>query len=174
MRQQPQAARPGHAQLREHLRDLPPKGQVLATPDLNADAQAAIPNISASYITLVLPFMEQTVIYNQINLNLAASDTATSRLCTGPGAIHSGYNSVYSAAINSLLCPSSPGPATINYFNALLGALWRRRRRRLHSRCTGPDRQCHEPQSAPDPDLGTDRLLPDPRPAQHGASRPPA
>src|ERR1700678_2283449 len=37
---------------------LPPKGQVLATPDLNVDAQAAIPNISASYLTLVLPFME--------------------------------------------------------------------------------------------------------------------
>jgi prepilin-type N-terminal cleavage/methylation domain-containing protein/prepilin-type processing-associated H-X9-DG protein len=100
---------------------LPPKGQILPTPDLNADAQAAIPNCSASYITLVLPFMEQTVIYNQINLYQAASDTANIPICTGPGAIHSGFNSVYSAAIGSLLCPSSPGPATINYFNAFWG-----------------------------------------------------
>ena len=34
---------------------LPPKGQLLATPDLNADAQAAIPTVSASYLTLILP-----------------------------------------------------------------------------------------------------------------------
>ena len=61
------------------------------------------------------------MIYNQINLYQAASDTANIPLCTGPGAIHSGYNSVYSAAIGSLLCPSSPGPATINYFNAFWG-----------------------------------------------------
>ena len=100
---------------------LPPKGQVLATPDLNVDAQAAIPYISASYITLILPYMEQSVIYNQINLIQAASDTANIPPCTGPGAIHSGNNSVYSVAIGSLLCPSSPGPATINYFNAFWG-----------------------------------------------------
>jgi prepilin-type N-terminal cleavage/methylation domain-containing protein/prepilin-type processing-associated H-X9-DG protein len=100
---------------------LPPKGQVLATPDLNVDAQAAIPNISASYITLVLPFMEQTVIFNQINLYQAASDTGNIPPCTGPGAIHSGNNSVYSAAIGSLICPSSPGPAKMNYFNAYWG-----------------------------------------------------
>ena len=35
--------------------------------------------------------------------------------------MHSGTNSVYSAAINSFLCPSSPGPATINYFNTFWG-----------------------------------------------------
>ncbi len=97
---------------------LPPKGQVLSTPDPNVDAQAAIPNVSASYITLILPYMEQSVIYNQINLNLATSDTANIPPSTG---IHSGLNSVYSVAINSLICPSSPGPATINYFNAYWG-----------------------------------------------------
>src|SRR5271170_1406758 len=48
---------------------LPPKGQLLSTPDLNADAQAAIPNVSASYLTLILPYMDQTVLYNQINLS---------------------------------------------------------------------------------------------------------
>jgi prepilin-type N-terminal cleavage/methylation domain-containing protein/prepilin-type processing-associated H-X9-DG protein len=100
---------------------LPPKGQLLATPDLNADAQAAIPTVSASYLTLILPYMDQTVIYNQINLSQAASDTANIPPCTGPGALHSGTNSVYSAAINIFLCPSSPGPATINYYNTFWG-----------------------------------------------------
>ena len=147
---------------------LPPKGQVLATPDPNADAQAAIPNISASYLTLVLPYMEQTVIYNQINLYQAASDTANIPPCTGPGAIHSGTNSVYSAAITALLCPSSPGPATINYFNAFWGPYGDGGGDTCTPGASGSDRQCHEPQSAPDPDLGTDRLLPDPRLAQHG------
>ncbi len=101
--------------------NLPPKGQVLSTPDLNADAQAAIPTVSASYITLILPYMEQSIIYNQINFFEAASNTANIPPCTGAGAIHSGNNSVYSVAIGSLLCPSSPGPATINYFNAYWG-----------------------------------------------------
>ncbi len=100
---------------------LPPKGLVLPTPDPNADAQAAIPNIAASYLTLILPYMEQTTIFNQINLSQAASDTANIPPCTGPGALHSGTNSVYSAAISTFLCPSSPGPATINYYNAFWG-----------------------------------------------------
>src|SRR5215470_17158999 len=56
---------------------LPPKGMPvnqsnLTATDPNADAQAAIPDISASYLTAILPYMDQTVIYNQINLNLAA------------------------------------------------------------------------------------------------------
>ncbi len=89
--------------------------------DPNADAQAAIPGISASYLTMLLPYLEQTVIYNQINLNLAASDTANIPPTTGPGAIHSGYNSVYSTAINAFICPSSAGPPTINYFNTFWG-----------------------------------------------------
>src|SRR5262249_10308235 len=85
------------------------------------DAQSASPNISASYLTAILPYMDQAVIYNQINLNLAASDTMNIPPCTGSGAIHSGFNSVYSVAISTLLCPSSPGPATMNYFNAFWG-----------------------------------------------------
>ncbi len=100
---------------------LPPKGQLLQAPDLNVDAQAAIPNVSASYITLLLPYMEQSNVYNQINLSQATSNTANFPPATGSNAQHSGTNSVYSIAISSLLCPSSPGPATINYYNAYWG-----------------------------------------------------
>jgi prepilin-type N-terminal cleavage/methylation domain-containing protein/prepilin-type processing-associated H-X9-DG protein len=91
--------------------------------DPNVDAQAATPNIAASYLTVILPYMEQTVIYNQINLTtgVAASDTVNIPPTTGAGAIHSGFNSVYSTAINTFICPSSPGPPTINYFNCFWG-----------------------------------------------------
>jgi prepilin-type N-terminal cleavage/methylation domain-containing protein/prepilin-type processing-associated H-X9-DG protein len=100
---------------------LPSDSLRLATADPNLDAQAAIPTIAASYLTQILPFMEQSNIYNQINLSLAASDTANIPPCTGPGALHSGNNSAYSMAISAFLCPSSPGPSTMNYYNAFWG-----------------------------------------------------
>jgi prepilin-type N-terminal cleavage/methylation domain-containing protein/prepilin-type processing-associated H-X9-DG protein len=100
---------------------LPSDGLRLTTPDLNPDAQAAIPTVAASYLTQILPYMDQANIYNQINLNLAAADTANIPLCTGPGALHSGNNSAYSTAINVFLCPSSPGPSTMNYYNTFWG-----------------------------------------------------
>ncbi len=112
---------------------------------------------------MILPYMEQTVIYNQINLSPAASDTVNIPPCVGSGALHSGLNSVYSVAINAFLCPSSPGSADDQLLQHLLGSVRRRRRRRLHAGRAGTDRQRIEPQSAPDPDLGPDRLLPDPR-----------
>ncbi len=100
---------------------LPSDGLRLAAPDLNPNAQAAIPTVAASYLTQILPYMDQAIIFNQINVNMAASDTANIPPCTGPGALHSGNNSVYSAAISVFLCPSSPGPATINYYNTYWG-----------------------------------------------------
>jgi prepilin-type N-terminal cleavage/methylation domain-containing protein/prepilin-type processing-associated H-X9-DG protein len=107
---------------------LPPKAMPVNQTNWNAtdpdvNAQAAMPNIAASYLTVILPYLEQTVIYNQINLSpgVAAADTMNIPVCTGSGAIHSGYASVYSAAINTFICPSSPGPPTINYYNAFWG-----------------------------------------------------
>ena len=41
---------------------LPSDGLRLAIADLNLDAQAAIPTVAASYLTQILPFMEQTMI----------------------------------------------------------------------------------------------------------------
>src|SRR6516165_3450962 len=51
--------------------------------DPNVDAQAAMPNIATSYLTLILPYTDQTVIYNQINLSVgvAASDTMNIPVC---------------------------------------------------------------------------------------------
>jgi prepilin-type N-terminal cleavage/methylation domain-containing protein/prepilin-type processing-associated H-X9-DG protein len=97
---------------------LPAKVLRIPVADPNADAQAALPTVAASYLTQILPYMDQSVIYNQINLYQAASDTANIPPSTG---LHSGLNSVYSVAINTFLCPSSPGPATINYYNTFWG-----------------------------------------------------
>jgi prepilin-type N-terminal cleavage/methylation domain-containing protein len=63
---------------------LPPKSLRLATADPNTDAQAAVPTVAASYLTQILPYMEQSVVYNQINFSQAASNTANIPLCTGP------------------------------------------------------------------------------------------
>jgi prepilin-type N-terminal cleavage/methylation domain-containing protein/prepilin-type processing-associated H-X9-DG protein len=91
--------------------------------DPNMDAQYAMPGVSASYLTQILPYMDQSVMYNAINLTpgVAAADTMNIPPCTGSGAIHSGLNSVYSAAISVFLCPSCPAPPTVNYFNCFWG-----------------------------------------------------
>jgi prepilin-type N-terminal cleavage/methylation domain-containing protein/prepilin-type processing-associated H-X9-DG protein len=90
----------------------------LPTPDPNADAQAAIPDCAASYLTQLLPYLEQTNVYNQINLSLSAFNTANIPVSTG---MHSGTNSAYMTVINAFICPSSPGPGSINYYNANWG-----------------------------------------------------
>jgi prepilin-type N-terminal cleavage/methylation domain-containing protein/prepilin-type processing-associated H-X9-DG protein len=100
---------------------LPPDALKLAVADPNPDAQAAIPVNAASFLTQLLPYLEQGNIYNQINVNLSVFDTANIPPCTGPGALHSGNNSVYMTAINAFLCPSTPSAPTVNYYNANWG-----------------------------------------------------
>ena len=100
---------------------LPSDQMQLPTPDLNVDAQAAIPQDCASYLTQLLPYLEQNNIYNLINISQSTFDTANIPPCTGPGAIHSGTNSAYSVVINGFLCPSTPSAPTVNYFNACWG-----------------------------------------------------
>jgi prepilin-type N-terminal cleavage/methylation domain-containing protein/prepilin-type processing-associated H-X9-DG protein len=100
---------------------LPSDQQQLAKPDLNVDAQAAIPQDCASYLTQLLPYLEQNNIYNLINISQSTFNTANIPPCTGPGALHSGTNSAYSAVINGFLCPSTPSAPTVNYYNACWG-----------------------------------------------------
>ena len=64
-------------------------------------------------LTLILPYMEQQNIYNQINLSLSCFDQLNVPPAVGgsgglfPGV---GQNSVYSIAIAAFICPSDPGP----------------------------------------------------------------
>jgi prepilin-type N-terminal cleavage/methylation domain-containing protein/prepilin-type processing-associated H-X9-DG protein len=100
---------------------LPPDAMKLAVPDLNPDAQAAIPNDCASYLTQLLPYLEQNNVYNLINISQSTFNTANIPPCTGPGALHSGTNSAYSTVINGFLCPSTPAPPSVNYYNCNWG-----------------------------------------------------
>jgi prepilin-type N-terminal cleavage/methylation domain-containing protein/prepilin-type processing-associated H-X9-DG protein len=100
---------------------LPPDAMKLAVPDPNPDAQAAIPNDCASFLTQLLPYLEQNNVYNMINISVSTFNTANIPPCTGPGALHSGTNSAYSTSINAFLCPSSPAPPTVNYYNCNWG-----------------------------------------------------
>ena len=102
-------------------RQLPPDAMKLAQPDLNVDAQAGIPIDCASYLTQLLPFLEQNNVYNNINISQSTFNTANLPPCTGPGALHSGLNTAYSSVISAFLCPSTPSNPTVNYFNCCWG-----------------------------------------------------
>ncbi len=119
---------------------LPPKGLVLPASDPNVDAQAAIPNIAASYLTQILPYLEQSVIYNQINLSQAASDTANIPPSTGTGAHALGHELGVLGRDQCLPLPVVAGSADDQLLQHLLGSVRRRRRRRLHARRTRADR----------------------------------
>ncbi len=90
----------------------------LAQADPNTDAQAAVPTAAGSYLMQLLPYLEQSNVYNLINISQSTFNTANIPVSSG---MHSGTNTAYSIAINAFLCPSSPGPATINYYNANWG-----------------------------------------------------
>jgi prepilin-type N-terminal cleavage/methylation domain-containing protein/prepilin-type processing-associated H-X9-DG protein len=100
---------------------LPPDAMKLATPDLNPDAQAGVPIDCAAWLTLILPYLEQQNIYNQINISQSTFNTANIPPCTGTNAMHSGTNSAYTQAINAFLCPSCPVPPVVNYYNGCWG-----------------------------------------------------
>jgi prepilin-type N-terminal cleavage/methylation domain-containing protein/prepilin-type processing-associated H-X9-DG protein len=100
---------------------LPPDAMKLAVPDTNVDAQAGIPNDCASYLTQLLPYLEQNNVYNLINISQSTFNTANIPPCTGPGALHSGTNSAYSTVINAFLCPSTPAAPSVNYYNCNWG-----------------------------------------------------
>ena len=97
---------------------LPPDALRLDKADPNVDAQAAIPTCAASFLTQILPYMEQANVYNLININQSAFNTANIPPSTGA---HSGLNSAYSVAINAFICPSSPAPSTFSYYNMCWG-----------------------------------------------------
>jgi prepilin-type N-terminal cleavage/methylation domain-containing protein/prepilin-type processing-associated H-X9-DG protein len=75
---------------------------------------------NAGNFTRCLPFMEQQNVYNQINFNEAAFDqNNVPPILGGPGSLYTGVGqcSAYSTVINAFICPSSPAPASINYYN---------------------------------------------------------
>jgi prepilin-type processing-associated H-X9-DG protein len=89
----------------------------IGTSDPDPNAQVAGPTTRAGWMELILPYVEQTTVYNTLNLSLSCFDTQNIPPAVGGSGKYSGNNSAYSIGINTFLCPSSPGPATINYWN---------------------------------------------------------
>jgi prepilin-type N-terminal cleavage/methylation domain-containing protein/prepilin-type processing-associated H-X9-DG protein len=89
-------------------------------PDPDPSAVATSNQENAGNFTRVLPYMDQSNLYNMINYSLAALDQLNVPPAPGgsgglfPGI---GQNSAYSVTINMFLCPSSPAPPSINYYN---------------------------------------------------------
>jgi prepilin-type N-terminal cleavage/methylation domain-containing protein/prepilin-type processing-associated H-X9-DG protein len=89
-------------------------------PDMDPSTNGFPSQENAGNFTRCLPFMEQQNVYNQINFNLAAFDQRNvPPIVGGPGSLYNGVGqcSAYSTVINAFLCPSSPAPGSINYYN---------------------------------------------------------
>ncbi len=89
-------------------------------PDNDPTAVATSNQENAGNFTRCLPYMEQMTVYNIINFNQAALDEQNvPPAYGGPGPLFPGVgqNSAYSTVINTFICPSSPAPSSINYYN---------------------------------------------------------
>jgi prepilin-type N-terminal cleavage/methylation domain-containing protein/prepilin-type processing-associated H-X9-DG protein len=95
---------------------LPPV-QLRVPNDPDPNAQFAGPTIGVSYLTLLLPYVEQENVYRQINTQLSMFDTAN----IPPNGPHSGANTAYANVVKTYLCPAAPGQPVVDYYNACWG-----------------------------------------------------
>jgi prepilin-type N-terminal cleavage/methylation domain-containing protein/prepilin-type processing-associated H-X9-DG protein len=88
-------------------------------PGVGADVIAASDdNVNQSCFVYLLPYIEQTNVYNQISLTKSVFNPINLPPAVGdPVATHGGTNTAYSTAIKTYLCPSDVAPASINYWN---------------------------------------------------------
>ena len=74
----------------------------------------------ATWQTQILPFAEQTNVYNLININLSFMNAQNVPPYSGNGSSlqpQQGLNSAYTITVGMFLCPSSPVQTPFNYFN---------------------------------------------------------
>lgn len=83
--------------------------------DMDSNAQFTSPSEGQGWMAFILPYIDQTPLYNQINRapGIAVFDTVNLPPSTGS---HGGSNTAYSTAITAYICPSSPAPKVINYW----------------------------------------------------------
>jgi type II secretory pathway pseudopilin PulG len=104
-------------------RVLPPDVQSFLPgipPDTDAYANyTGNQSVRAGWIELILPHIEQGPVFNACNTSNSVSVFNINNVppTIPPGGQYSGNGSAYSTAINTFICPSSPQPATINYWN---------------------------------------------------------
>jgi prepilin-type N-terminal cleavage/methylation domain-containing protein/prepilin-type processing-associated H-X9-DG protein len=98
-------------------RALPPVLLRLSFQDPDPNAKFAGSNISAAYLTLLLPFIEQDNIYRLIDVKKSMFNTVN----IPPNGPHSGANTAYANVVSTYICPASPAPPTIDYYNTCWG-----------------------------------------------------
>ncbi len=102
---------------------MPPDIDLNLTADPNSVVGGSKQFWRASNWTLLLPYLEQTNVYNSINLTVSAINPVNlPPSLNGASGFGLGTNpTVYSTMINAYICPSSPAPAVINYYNECWG-----------------------------------------------------
>jgi prepilin-type N-terminal cleavage/methylation domain-containing protein/prepilin-type processing-associated H-X9-DG protein len=104
--------------------NLPPVQGRLKTADTGAMMQQTI---TCSYLTLLLPYLEQDTIFQQIDRTKSMFDPANlppiSPSYTGTlfYTVSRGTNTAYSNAVKTFLCPSSVGDDTVDDYNCVWG-----------------------------------------------------
>ncbi|HTU93050.1 MAG TPA: DUF1559 domain-containing protein, partial [Gemmataceae bacterium] len=96
---------------------LPAAYRLLPTPDPDPNAQFAGPQKGLSMFACLLPYMEQTNVFDMLNYNLSEFDT----LNIPPNGPHSGNNPAYTQIVKSYLCMSDPTAPVLDYYNACWG-----------------------------------------------------
>ena len=96
---------------------LPAAYTKLLSPDPDPNAQFAGRYVGLSLHAMLLPYIEQGPLYQQLNPNLSEFDTVN----IPPNGPHSGANTAYGQVVKIYLCPSDPTPPTLNYYNACWG-----------------------------------------------------
>ena len=92
-----------------------PDGGVPANYTLPSPLDPTTPNppfVGPAVFVLILPYLEQSNVYNQININKSFFNPAN----MPPG------NPAYSTAIKTYLCPSSPGVPAVDYSAELINS----------------------------------------------------
>ena len=89
--------------------------------DPSVNGSNSLPNQeNAGNFTRILPYLEQSNVYNLINFSRSFADQVNvPPFSPNSGSLYSGVgqNSAYSTIISAYLCPSSPADGSINYYN---------------------------------------------------------
>jgi prepilin-type N-terminal cleavage/methylation domain-containing protein/prepilin-type processing-associated H-X9-DG protein len=96
---------------------LPAAYTKLPADDSDPNAMFAGRRVGLSLLANLLPYMEQSAVYSQLNATKSEFNTAN----IPPNGSHSGANTAYATVVKNYICPSDPTPPTIDAYNEVWG-----------------------------------------------------